>query len=161
MATIIKPKKQNLFRKLAGGLVDRGRHNAPRRSPRGLTFEPLEGRQLMATTAISNLLNVPVQFKLQSNSHLVETTGKVSTDLGVVQGLYQGKDPTGTLVAYELVNNTLKEFVPKSPWVTVGTVGQSAARTPTTTYSSPRAVPCFWQPACPAPSSPSWPTSNP
>ncbi len=123
---MIKPKKQNLFSKLAGGLVDRGRHNAPRRSPRGLTFEPLEGRQLMATTAISNLLNVPVQFKLQSNSHLVETTGKVSTDLGVVQGLYQGKDHTGTLVAYELVNNTLKEFVPKSPWVTVGTVGQSA-----------------------------------
>lgn len=105
---MIKPKKQNLFSKLAGGLVDRGRHNAPRRSPRGLTFEPLEERQLLATTAttaISNLLNVPVQFKLQSNSHLVETTGKVSTDLGVVQGLYQGKDHTGTLVAYVLVSH--------------------------------------------------------
>jgi hypothetical protein len=115
-----------LFRERAGGLADRGRHTAPRRSSRSLTFEPLEGRQLLATTATSNLLNVPVQFTLQSNSHLVQKTGNVSTDLGVVQGLYQGKDPSGTLVAYELVNNTLNEFVPKSPWVTVGMVGQSA-----------------------------------
>ena len=112
---MIKPKKQNLFCKLAGGLAGRGRHTAPRRSLRGLTFEPLEERQLLATTAISNLLNVPVQFNLLPNSHLSQTVGKVTTDLGVVQGLYQGKDPTGTLVAYELVNNTLNEFVPKSP----------------------------------------------
>ena len=52
-----KPKKQNLFGKLAGVLADRGRHTAPRRSPRGLTFEFLEERQLLATTVVSNLLS--------------------------------------------------------------------------------------------------------
>ncbi len=143
--------------KLAGGLAGRGRHTAPRRSPRGLTFEPLEERQLLATTAISNLLNVPVQFNLLPNSHLIPDGREGHDKVGVVQGLYQGKGTTGTLVAYELVNNTLNEFVPKSP-VGDRRQGRPVRADPERTIcSSPRAVPWGGNRCVRAPSSPSWP----
>ena len=67
MATMSKPKKQNLFGKLAEEACDHGRHTAPRRSPRGLTFEFLEERQLLATTVVSNLLSTAPAVVSQSN----------------------------------------------------------------------------------------------
>ena len=90
------------------------------------TIDALENRQLLATTAVSTLSNVSVQFTLLSNSQLQEKMGTVVSDLGTVQGLYQGQDPTGHKVAYEEVGGVLKEFDPPNSWVTVGSVGSVA-----------------------------------
>src|SRR5579883_604342 len=90
-------------------------------------LEALEDRTLMSASAISNLGGVTAQFNLQSNGHLQETMGKVHTDLGVVQGLYQGQDSSGHKVAYELVDTLLKEFSPTSGWVSLGAVNQVAS----------------------------------
>src|SRR5262245_20195100 len=74
-------------------------------------LEVLEDRHLMSASAISNLGNVQVQFNLESNGHLQETAGNTQKDLGIVQGLYQGKDARGDQVAFVWCqNNRLCEF---------------------------------------------------
>ena len=103
---------------------EQGRIFGHRRSFFRPTLEVLEERQLLSATAFSNLMNVPVQFNLLPNGHLQEKMGNVQSDLGIVQGLYQGKDTAGHQVAFDVVNNILREFVPKKSWVTIGTAGQ-------------------------------------
>ncbi len=105
---------------------DRSRRFRARRRLLGPTVEVLEDRQLLAATATSNLMNVPVQFSLLPNGHLIEKMGKVQSDLGIVQGLYQGRDIAGHEVAYDVVNNVLREFVPKSQWMAIGTANEVA-----------------------------------
>jgi hypothetical protein len=105
-----------------------------RSSPPGFRpmFEGLEDRQLLSASAVSNLGNALVQFNLLDNGHLQQTVGRVQTDLGIVQGLYQGKDVAGHEVAYELVSHTLKEFTPDRGWVALGAadlVAQGAGET--------------------------------
>jgi hypothetical protein len=83
------------------------------------SFEALEDRQLLSATAISNLMNVSAQFNLLPNGHLQQTIGTVKTDLGIVQGLYQGKDSAGHLVAYDWAGGTLNEFNGQG-WTAIG-----------------------------------------
>jgi hypothetical protein len=96
---------------------------APRFRP---MFEALEDRRLLAASAFSNLGGVPVQFNLLGNGHLRETVGGAQTDLGTVQGLYQGKDFAGRQVAFDWVSGTLSEFAPGLGFVTVGGADQVA-----------------------------------
>lgn len=80
--------------------------------PRGYRpmVEQLESREVMSASAMSNLGGTVAQFALQSNGHLEMTKGQVSTDLGLAQGLFQGKDAAGHLLAFELVNQQMDEF---------------------------------------------------
>lgn len=91
------------------------------------SLEALEDRRLLSASSFSNLGNVPVHFNLQANGHLQETMGSTHNDLGIVQGLYQGKDIKGHQVAFELVNHTLKEFTPTQGWVSLGTADRVAS----------------------------------
>jgi hypothetical protein len=60
-----------------------------------LSVEALEDRQMLSASAFSNLGNVPVQFNLRDDGHLLMTQGQVQTDVASgVQGLYQGRDST-------------------------------------------------------------------
>src|SRR5438477_12918267 len=89
------------------------------------TFEALEDRTLLSASAISNLMNQTVQFNLRDDGHLLMTRAGVQSDVGSgVQGLYQGKDNTGHLVAYDLVNHTLSEYSPTQGWVAEGAADQ-------------------------------------
>jgi hypothetical protein len=96
---------------------------APRFRP---SFEALEDRRLLAAGAFSNLGGVPVQFNILGNGHLRETVGGTQTDLGTVQGLYQGKDFAGHRVAFDWVSGTLSEFAPGLGFVAVGSADQVA-----------------------------------
>ena len=90
--------------------------------------ECLEDRQLLSASALSNLLDVPVQFNLrQADGHLLMTRGGDQTDTKTTpQQLYQGKDIAGHQVAFEWTrDNHLKEFTPdKDQWVDIGPADQ-------------------------------------
>lgn len=98
-----------------------------------LCLEPLEDRLTPATiaaSAVSNLLNIPVQFTLSTQGQLAMTRGGVqSTIASGVQGLFQGHDSAGHQVAYELVQYVLREFVPNQGFVTIGSADQAAQDT--------------------------------
>jgi hypothetical protein len=74
-----------------------------------LGVEQLETREVLSTSAISNLGGTLVQFNWQSGD-LMMTQGQTTKDLGQAQGLFQGKDASGHQLAFELMNQQLSEF---------------------------------------------------
>ena len=89
-------------------------------------LEQLESREVMTASAISNLGGTVAQFNLLANGHLQQTVAGIQTDLGVVQGLFQGQDSTGHQVVFEQLGNSLNEFTPNLGWVGIGEADQVA-----------------------------------
>jgi hypothetical protein len=66
------------------------RKHSPKSSARRvrLGIEHLEAREVLSTSAVSNLGGTLVQFNLRDDGHLLMTQGAMHTDLGAVaQGL--------------------------------------------------------------------------
>src|SRR5262249_44019864 len=77
-------------------------------------------RQMMTASAFSSLQNVPTQFYLRDDGHLIQTSGTVQTDVDSdVSGLFQGKDSTGVPVAFEWKNNVLSEYTRNRGWIKI------------------------------------------
>jgi hypothetical protein len=87
-------------------------------------IEALEIRQLLSTSAMSNLGGEPVSFTLHVNGELQEIVGTKTVNVGSAQGLYQGTDASGDEVVYELANQTIKEFTPTKGWVSDGSASK-------------------------------------
>jgi hypothetical protein len=90
-------------------------------------MEQFEDRNLLSASAMSTLGGTTASFSLLNRGIVWETSGpNVGVVSGGVQGLYQGADSAGNLVAFELVNHFLYEYTPNQGWLGIGGADQVA-----------------------------------